>query len=84
MALIPADDGGETGGTTGTPLDLIIDPLAAAAGDFGAIDPADPSTYPLIGMLIPADDGGETGGTTGTPLDIIIDPLASAFGGFAG
>ena len=32
--LLNGEDGGETGGTTGTPLDIIIDPLAAAFGGF--------------------------------------------------
>ncbi|MCQ8896108.1 hypothetical protein NQT62_06615 [Limnobacter humi] len=85
--------GGTTDGPTGTPLDMVLGPLAdAAGGGAGGGGTTDgPTGTPLDMVLGPladaagggagGDAGGSAGGTTGTPLDMVLDPLMGAAAG---
>lgn len=85
------NDGG--GGTTGTPLDAVLDPLfgAAEGTPLAAVTgPLADGLGTVLGMLPISgggndgggDGGGDSGGgTTGTPLDAALDPLFGAAAG---
>ena len=52
-------------------LEVLQLDLGGAFGGFGDIDPADPSTYPLIGMLIPEGEFNPTDPTTYPIIGVI-------------
>ncbi len=85
----PASDGAGSGGPTGTPLDVVLGPIADAAGGGGG-GAGGPTGTPLDAVLGPVADaaggggGGGAGGPTGTPLDAVLGPVADAAGGGGG
>ncbi len=73
-------------GLTGTPLDIILDPIAEAAGiESGNVGagttgtPLDVIIDPVAGAV--GGDDGATEGPTGTPLDVVLGPIVDAVGG---
>lgn len=68
-----AGGGEETGGTTGTPLDVVLDPIADLAGGAGEETGGTTGT-PLDAVVDPVAD---VASGAGIPVDTVIAPLTS-------
>ncbi len=83
----PAEEPPADGGTTGTPLDAVVDPVVSLVEGGDTPDtPLDPLTDALMENSDPAVLGESVGGVvedigTNTPLEPVTEPLADALAG---